>query len=87
LLPKEGKRPKEGRICFMRLLLVRGGALELWRWGLLHEERKRRPLALLVSSLEQLSSLFYWRDSSAEEGAWLWQAVCHLEGFLAISFH
>jgi hypothetical protein len=51
-----------------------------------HEERKRRPLAFIIGSLEQHSSLFYWRDSSAEEGAWLWQAVCHLEGFLAISF-
>jgi hypothetical protein len=71
----------------MRLLFVRRGALELWRWGLLHEERKRRPLALLMSSLEQLSSLFYWRGSSVEEGAWLWQAVCHLEGFLAIRIH
>jgi hypothetical protein len=71
----------------MRLLLVRRGALELWSWGLLHEERKRRPLALFVGSKEQLSSLFYWRGSSAEEGAWLWQAVCHLEGFLAIRIH
>jgi hypothetical protein len=51
-----------------------------------HEERKRRPLASSIGSLEQHSSLFYWRDSSPEEGAWLWQAVCHLEGFLAISF-
>jgi hypothetical protein len=50
------------------------------------EVRKRRPLASITGSLEQHSSLFYWRDSSAEEGAWLWQAICHLEGFLAISF-
>jgi hypothetical protein len=71
----------------MRLLFVRGGALELWRWGFVHEERKRRPLAFSIGSLEQHSSLFYWRGSSAEEGAWLWQAVCHLEGFLAIRIH
>jgi hypothetical protein len=51
-----------------------------------HEVRKGRPLAFFYGSLRQLAYLFYWRDSSAEEGAWLWQAICHLEGFLAISF-
>jgi hypothetical protein len=50
----------------------------------MHEDSRRRPLALPVSSLKQLSPMFYWRDSSAEEGAWFWQTVCHLEGFLAI---
>jgi hypothetical protein len=30
--------------------------------------------------LGQHSPLIYWRDSSVEEGAWLWQAVCHLGG-------
>jgi hypothetical protein len=65
---------------------MRGGDFGVWRGSLLHEDSRRRPLALLVSSLEQHSPMFYWRDSSAEEGAWLWQAVCHLEGFLAISF-
>ena len=74
---------EEGRTWFLQLLTRRGDLIR-WRWGLLHEDSRRRPLALLVSSLEQHSPMFYWRDSSAEEGAWLWQAVCHLEGFLAI---
>jgi hypothetical protein len=52
----------------------------------MHEDCRRRPLALLESSLEQLASMFYWRDSSVEEGAWLWQAIFFLEGFLAIRF-
>jgi hypothetical protein len=52
----------------------------------LHEERKRRPLAFIHGSLEQLSSFIYWRDFYFEEGAWLWQAVCFLERFLAIRF-
>jgi hypothetical protein len=51
----------------------------------MHEDCRRRPLALLESSLEQLASMFYWRDSSVE-GAWLWQAIFFLEGFLAIRF-
>ena len=60
---KRGKRAKGGAHCSRRLLFMRGGAFELWTWGLLHEERKRRPLASIIGSLEQHSSLFYWRDS------------------------
>ena len=52
----------------------------------MHEDCRRRPLALLEGSLEQLASIFYWRDSSVEEGAWLWQAYSFLVGFLAIRF-
>jgi hypothetical protein len=47
----------------------------------------RRPLAFLEESLEQLASFIYWRDSYFEEGAWLWQAVFYLVGFLAIRIH
>jgi hypothetical protein len=35
----------------------------------MHEVLWRRPLAFHVDSLEQLASLFYWSDSSVEEGA------------------
>jgi hypothetical protein len=52
----------------------------------MHEDSWRRPLAFLEDSLEQLASIFYWRDSSVEEGAWLWQAYSFLVGFLAIRF-
>jgi len=52
----------------------------------MYEDRWRRPLAFLVDSLEQLASLFYWSDSSVEEGAWAWQAYSFLVGFLAIIF-
>ena len=65
---------------------MRGGGFQLWMWGLLHEDWRSKPLALLESILEQHSPIIYWRDSSFEEGAWLWQAVCYLEGFLAIRF-
>jgi hypothetical protein len=52
----------------------------------MHEDCRRRPLAFIDGSLEQLTSIIYWRDSSFEEGAWLWQAIFFLEGFLAIRF-
>jgi hypothetical protein len=54
--------------------------------GQMHEDCRRRPLAFIDGSLEQLTSIIYWRDSSFEEGAWLWQAIFFLEGFLAIRF-
>jgi hypothetical protein len=38
----------------------------------MHEDNRRRPLAFLEDSLELLASIIYWRDSSAEGGAWLW---------------
>jgi hypothetical protein len=52
----------------------------------MHEDSRRRPLAFLEESLELLASIIYWRDSSVEEGAWLWQAISFLVGFLAIRF-
>jgi hypothetical protein len=35
----------------------------------MHEDRWRRLLAFLVDILQKLASLFYWSDSSVEEGA------------------
>ena len=52
----------------------------------MHEDCRRRPLALLEESLELLASIIYWRDSSVEGGTWLWQAISFLVGFLAIRF-
>ena len=70
-----------------RLLLVRGGVFGVWAWGLLHEERWRRPLAFIHGGLEQHSPFIYWRDFIFEEGAWHLLAVCYLEKFLAIRIH
>jgi hypothetical protein len=39
----------------------------------MHEDSRRRPLAFMEDSLEQLASIIYSRDSSVEKGAWLWQ--------------
>ena len=83
-MPKEGKEAKEGRISSWRLLLSRGGALELWSWGLMHEKDRGRPLALLVCSLEQLPSFICRRDFILEEGACHLLTVSFLEKFLAI---
>jgi hypothetical protein len=53
----------------MRLLLVEGGALELWSWGLMHEDLEEEALALCRSSKEHLPSFISWRAFSLEEGA------------------
>jgi hypothetical protein len=68
---KRAKRPKEGRIVSWRLLLVRRGALKLWRWDFVHEVKERRPLATGTGSLEQHPFIIYWRDFRVEEGAWV----------------
>jgi hypothetical protein len=81
---KWAKEPKEGRILHGRLLLGRGGVLGGLSWGLMHEKTWRRLLVFRSGDLGQHSPFIYRRDFILEEGAWLWQAVCHLEGFLAI---
>jgi hypothetical protein len=83
-VPKGGKWPKEGRILHERLLLGRGGVLGGLSWGLMHELKERRPLALLVCSLEQLPSFICRRDFILEEGACHLLTVSFLEKFLAI---
>jgi hypothetical protein len=52
-------------------LLVRRGALKLWRWDFVHEVKERRPLATGTGSLEQHPFIIYWRDFRSEEGAWV----------------
>jgi hypothetical protein len=68
-MPKEGKEAKGRAHIFMRLLLVEGGALELWRWGLMHEDCMEEELALCMGSKELSSSIISWRAFSLEEGA------------------
>ena len=53
----------------MRLLLVERGALELWSWGLMHEDLEEEALALCMSSKELLPSIISWRAFILEEGA------------------
>jgi hypothetical protein len=86
-LPKEGKRPKEGRIVHEETFAL--GRRSFWSLDLRFCTwvRKGRPLAFLYSSLRQLAYLFQWRDFIFEEGAWHLQAVCYLEKFLAIRIH
>jgi hypothetical protein len=53
----------------MRLLLVERGALELWSWGLMHEDLEEEELALCMGSKELSSSFISWRAFILEEGA------------------
>ena len=87
MVPKEGKRPKEGRIVHEETFAL--GRRSFWSLDLrfFGEEHRRRPLSFHVSSLEQHSPIILWRDFIFEEGAWHLQAVCYLEKFLAIRFH
>ena len=63
---------------------MRRGAFGVWSWGLLHEEDREGPLALLVCSLEQLPSIICRRDFIFKEGACHLLTVSFLEKFLAI---
>ena len=53
----------------MRLLLVERGALELWSWGLMHEDLEEEERALCMGSKEHLPSIISWRAFILEEGA------------------